>query len=111
LPESRKVPEIVTHGTAAHGSTPHLGVNAIHKLIDVLQRAQTDLPMSSDPNLRQTTWNLGHLDGGTVPNIVPAQASATIDHRTVATEKTCCAGGHHSTTSRGPTLELLMLPR
>lgn len=79
--------EIVTHGTAAHGSTPHLGVNAIHKLMDTLQRAQTKLPMASDPNLHQSTWNLGRLNGGTVPNIVPAHASATIDHRTVGNQK------------------------
>lgn len=79
--------EIVTYGVAAHGSTPNLGVNAIHKLIDVVQRAQTDLPMASDPNLRQSTWNLGRLNGGTVPNIVPSQASATIDHRTVGNQE------------------------
>ena len=79
--------KIVTHGVAAHGSTPHLGVNAIHKLIDVLQRAQTNLPMASHPNLRRSTWNLGLLNGGTVPNIVPAEASATIDHRTVGNQE------------------------
>jgi succinyl-diaminopimelate desuccinylase len=75
--------EIITHGMAAHGSTPQLGVNALHKLIDVLQRARTQLPMAFDASLHQSTWNLGRLQGGTAPNIVPAQASATIDHRTV----------------------------
>jgi len=75
--------KIVTRGLAAHGSTPHLGVNAIDKLIDVLHRARTQLPMSSDTNLGQSTGNLGCLVGGTVPNIVPARASATIDYRTV----------------------------
>ena len=79
--------EIVTRGVAAHGSTPHLGVNAIHKLIDVLQRAQWNLPMASHPNLKQSTWNLGRLNGGTVPNIVPSEASATIDHRTVGNQE------------------------
>lgn len=43
--------------------------------------------MASDPNLGQSTWNLGRLNGGTVPNIVPAQASATIDHRTVGNQE------------------------
>lgn len=79
--------QVVTRGVAAHGSTPHRGVNAIHKLIAVLQRAQTNLPTASHPSLKQSTWNLGLVNGGTVPNIVPAEASATIDHRTVGNEE------------------------
>ena len=42
--------------------------------------------MASDPHLRQSTWNLGRLNGGTVPNMAPAQASATVDHRTVGNQ-------------------------
>ncbi|MCV7420505.1 M20/M25/M40 family metallo-hydrolase [Mycobacterium yunnanensis] len=79
--------EIVARGVAAHGSTPHLGVNAIHQLLDVLQRARTELPLATHPDLRQSTWNLGQLNGGTVPNIVPAAASAIVDHRTVGDQE------------------------
>ena len=79
--------EILTRGVAAHGSTPHLGVNAIHRLLDVLQRARTDLPMADHPNLGRSTWNLGRLDGGTVPNIVPDAARAVVDHRTVGNQE------------------------
>lgn len=79
--------QIMTRGVAAHGSTPHLGVNAIHKLLDVLQRARTELPTVFHPHLRHSTWNLGQLNGGAVPNVVPAAASAVIDHRTVGDQE------------------------
>jgi succinyl-diaminopimelate desuccinylase len=71
-------------GVAAHGSTPHLGHNAILTLMDVIGRARAELPQAVDPHLGSSTWNLGTITGGAAPNIVPAQASCVIDHRTVA---------------------------
>lgn len=71
-------------GVAAHGSTPHLGRNAILTLMDVIGRARVELPQTTDSHLGTSTWNLGTITGGAAPNIVPAQASCVIDHRTVA---------------------------
>jgi succinyl-diaminopimelate desuccinylase len=70
-------------GVAAHGSTPHLGRNAILTLMDLIQRARVELPETADPHLGVSTWNLGTFTGGTAPNIVPAQSSCVVDHRTV----------------------------
>lgn len=70
-------------GVAAHGSTPHLGRNAILTLMDVIGRARVHLPQAADSYLGSSTWNLGTVTGGVAPNIVPAQASCVIDHRTV----------------------------
>lgn len=72
-------------GRAAHGSTPERGENAALKLLSVLERARTQLPLRADGRLGLETWNLGMLCSGTAPNIVPSAATATIDMRTVDT--------------------------
>ena len=77
--------QVRASGRAAHGSTPAKGENAALKLITVLERAQKQLPLSSNARLGPETWNLGMLSSGTAPNIVPAAAAATIDMRTADT--------------------------
>lgn len=74
---------VVSHGRAAHGSTPELGVNAIARLADLTVRARSELPLATDPYLGPETVNLGTLSGGTATNIVPDRAEAHLDHRTV----------------------------
>ncbi|MBF7732941.1 MAG: hydrolase [Rhodococcus erythropolis] len=75
--------EVSVKGKAAHGSTPQRGTNAVLKLLDVVDRARRELPLSSDAFLGAETWNLGLVGGGSAPNIVPDNARAVIDHRTV----------------------------
>ncbi|OYD61147.1 M20/M25/M40 family metallo-hydrolase [Rhodococcus sp. OK302] len=75
--------EVSVKGKAAHGSTPQRGTNAVLKLLDVVDRARRELPLSSDAFLGAETWNLGLVSGGSAPNIVPDSARAVIDHRTV----------------------------
>jgi succinyl-diaminopimelate desuccinylase len=66
-----------TDGIAAHGSTPHLGTNAVTRLARVLVEAESvDGPWE--------TMNVGMLSGGSAVNIVPATAAADIDMRTTA---------------------------
>ena len=77
--------EASSSGRAAHGSTPERGENAALKLLSVLDRARTQLPLRADGRLGRETWNLGILRSGTAPNIVPSAATATIDMRTVNT--------------------------
>ncbi|OZE80909.1 hydrolase [Rhodococcus sp. 15-649-1-2] len=75
--------DIGTKGIAAHGSTPSKGESAIMKLVDVLSRARTELPLGSDAFLGEETFNVGTIDGGSAPNIVPDAAHVVVDHRTV----------------------------
>lgn len=75
--------DVSTKGIAAHGSTPHRGENAILKLVALLARAQAELPLASDPFLGEETFNIGTIDGGSAPNIVPDSARVVVDHRTV----------------------------
>lgn len=74
---------VTVRGRAAHGSTPQLGHNAALDLVSVLSRAQRELPLRSDSFLGTETWNLGVLEAGVAPNIVPDIARAVIDHRIV----------------------------
>lgn len=74
--------QLVSHGVAAHGSTPQLGVNAITKMQKALaQLAQ--LPLLSHESLGEETVNIGTIQGGTAPNIVPDECVATLDFRVV----------------------------
>lgn len=78
---------LVSRGTAAHGSKPELGENAIMKLVPVLQALDTKFREMiradefADPVLGTPTINIGVLRGGTRPNIVPDESRATIDIR------------------------------
>ncbi|MBY6411541.1 M20/M25/M40 family metallo-hydrolase [Rhodococcus sp. BP-252] len=77
--------DVATKGVAAHGSTPQKGESAIMKLVDVLARARTELPLAEDPFLGAETFNVGTIGGGSAPNIVPDAAQVIVDHRTVGT--------------------------
>ena len=74
-------------GRAAHGSTPHLGHNAVLDLVAVLARAGapggSGLPLAHEEFLGTETWNPGVIAGGTVPNVVPDAAEVVVDMRTV----------------------------
>jgi len=74
-------------GKATHASQPHLGENAILKLLNELQDLQGPflecLANYHHPVLGQSTMNVGMISGGTRANIVPAQAVADLDIRTV----------------------------
>jgi len=74
--------EITARGRAAHSAYPHMGESAILKLLDILSEIRgMDLP--SDPILGQSTCNIGILEGGTRPNIIPDHARAEIMIRSV----------------------------
>lgn len=76
--------EAVTHGRAAHGSMPHLGVNAILHMTALAQRLSAlRLPAAPHPLLPPPTISLNTIAGGQQVNIVPEQCRATIDIRTV----------------------------
>jgi acetylornithine deacetylase len=69
-------------GRAAHSSTPEQGVSAIDKLLDALMKLRT-LPLPSDPQLGQTFYSVGLIEGGVAPNVISPHASAEVMFRTV----------------------------
>ncbi len=68
-----------TRGRSAHGSMPHLGDNAIHRMARVLSR----LEPHAHPRdlLREVTVNVGRIEGGAAPNVVADVCRAELDCR------------------------------
>ncbi len=79
-----------THGKAAHGSTPELGVNAITQMATVIDVIAGDytrrLSRKRHPLLGTATVNIGTIQGGRQPNIVPNHCEIRIDRRTLPGE-------------------------
>jgi acetylornithine deacetylase len=74
--------DLRARGKMAHSAYPHLGVNAIEKLLDVLQDLrQVALPV--DPLLGPSTMNIGLISGGRAANVIPDEACVQILIRTV----------------------------
>jgi acetylornithine deacetylase len=74
--------EVVARGRMAHSAYPHLGESAIEKLLDALERVRR-IPLSHDPLLGASTLNIGTIQGGRAPNVIPDHASAELFVRLV----------------------------
>jgi acetylornithine deacetylase len=74
--------DLAATGRAAHSAYPEDGFSAIAALLDTIERIRR-LPLPRDPLLGPSTLNLGRIDGGIAPNVVPPYASAQLLVRTV----------------------------
>ena len=71
--------EITVRGRAAHaGLDPEAGASAIVELSRVIQKLNTFNDLD-----RGVTVNVGRIDGGTRPNVIAAEAKASVDVRVV----------------------------
>lgn len=81
---------VETRGRAAHGATPHRGVNAVHaaaRIVDLLEtRYAARLRRRQHRLLGAATVSVGALSGGTQANIVPDRAVIEVDRRTLPGE-------------------------
>jgi acetylornithine deacetylase/succinyl-diaminopimelate desuccinylase-like protein len=81
---------IGTRGRAAHGSTPHLGRNAIHamaRVVDVIEtQYRSQLSRRTHRLLGSPTASVGAIRGGTQANIVPDRCDIEVDRRTLPGE-------------------------
>ena len=73
-------------GKAAHGSQPHLGVNAIVTMARFLLRLPEALPDREHPLCGRPTVNAALIEGGSAPNMVPDRCAVDIDRRIVPGE-------------------------
>ncbi len=73
-------------GKAAHGSMPHLGVNAITSMARLLLRIEEVLPDREHPLVGRPTVNAALISGGSAPNVVPDRCEVDIDRRLVPGE-------------------------
>ncbi|MCX7961492.1 MAG: M20 family metallopeptidase [Burkholderiales bacterium] len=71
-------------GVAAHGSMPHLGVNAVYKAARAVARLEAfDFGVAPHPVMGAPTLNVGTFEGGSGINLVPDAARIGVDVRTV----------------------------
>jgi len=76
--------ELTTYGKTAHGSTPHLGQNAVMMLAPLLDDLQRmEIPFTPHPVLGGFTRSINTIHGGVATNVVPDRCVLTIDMRTV----------------------------
>ena len=74
--------ELTAKGRMAHSAYPELGESAIDKLIPALARLRgMDLPR--DPEVGPCTLNIGLIEGGRAPNVIPDYAHADLLYRLV----------------------------
>lgn len=71
---------ITTAGRAAHSAYPEAGESAVEKLLDILQNIRAS-EWPRDDYFGDTTCNIGVLNGGTRPNVIPDQARAELQIR------------------------------
>ena len=74
--------EVTATGRMAHSAYPELGDSAIDKLIPALARLRA-MPLPSDPDVGPCTLNIGLIEGGRAPNVIPDYAHADLLYRLV----------------------------
>src|SRR5579864_1840968 len=74
--------EVTATGRMAHSAYPELGESAIDKLIPALTRLRA-MPLPSDPEVGPCTLNIGLIEGGRAPNVIPDYAHADLLYRLV----------------------------
>jgi acetylornithine deacetylase len=74
--------EVTASGRMAHSAYPELGESAIDKLIPALARLRA-MPLPSDPEVGPCTLNIGLIEGGRAPNVIPDYAHADLLYRLV----------------------------
>lgn len=74
--------EVTAAGRMAHSAYPELGESAIDKLLSALARLRA-MPLPSDPEAGPCTLNIGLIEGGRAPNVIPDYAHADLLYRLI----------------------------
>ncbi|MDH4203582.1 MAG: M20 family metallopeptidase [Phycisphaerae bacterium] len=76
--------KVETKGKTAHGSMPHLGVNAVLKMNAFLNRLEHwEIPHTPHPLLGGCSISPNRITGGSATNIIPDSCCLEIDIRTL----------------------------
>jgi acetylornithine deacetylase len=78
--------EVTANGRMAHSAYPELGESAIDKLLTALARLRA-MPLPSDPEIGPCTLNIGLIEGGRAPNVIPDYAHADLLYRLVGSSE------------------------
>jgi acetylornithine deacetylase len=74
--------EVTATGKMAHSAYPELGESAIDKLIEALTRLRA-MALPNDPEVGPCTLNIGLIEGGRAPNVIPDYAHADLLYRLI----------------------------
>jgi acetylornithine deacetylase len=74
--------ELTTSGRMAHSAYPELGESAIDKLIEAIARLRA-MPLPTLEGIGPCTLNIGLIEGGRAPNVIPDHAKAHLLYRLV----------------------------
>lgn len=82
--------DITVFGKSIHGSRPWLGINAIDKAMALLARlnkyGEEIYATRTNPHVHPATLNVGTIEGGTVPNMIPGKCVLKMNRRLVPGE-------------------------
>jgi acetylornithine deacetylase len=74
--------DLMARGKMAHSAYPELGESAIDKLLDALENVRR-LKLPTNPIAGPCTMNIGLIEGGRAPNVIPDTARADLLFRLV----------------------------
>jgi acetylornithine deacetylase len=74
--------EVTARGRMAHSAYPELGESAIDKLLLALNRLR-EIKLPATEGIGPTTVNIGVIEGGRAPNVIPDYAKAHLLYRLV----------------------------
>jgi acetylornithine deacetylase len=101
--------EIIAQGRMAHSAYPQLGESAIEKLLDALERVRR-IELPSDPVLGASTLNIGTIQGGRAPNVIPDHAKAEIFIRLVDSGESVRRAVIDAVAAKAEAREVLCIP-
>jgi len=74
--------ELTAEGRMAHSAYPQLGESAIDKLLEALNRLRR-MQLPAEEGIGPCTLNIGLIEGGRAPNVIPDYAKAQLLYRLV----------------------------
>jgi acetylornithine deacetylase len=73
---------LIAEGRMAHSAYPELGESAIDKLLEALTRLRA-MKLPTAEGIGPSTLNIGVIEGGRAPNVIPDKAQAQLLYRLV----------------------------
>ncbi len=101
--------EVIAKGRMAHSAYPQLGESAIEKLLDALERIRK-IPLPTDPVLGPSTLNIGTIQGGRAPNVIPDHARAELFIRLVDNGDQTFQAVQNAVAGKAEAKEVLRIP-
>jgi acetylornithine deacetylase len=73
---------VIAEGRMAHSAYPELGESAIDKLLEALNRLRA-MKLPAEEGIGPCTLNIGIIEGGRAPNVIPDKAKAHLLYRLI----------------------------